>query len=97
MNMKIKRYVEYEEILRNELKDRTEAMGYLSEAAKDKDPGVFLLALEDVLDAQRTSTKAVRKQQRSQNPKVTSTKKVKVSNSSRKSNPKLLAARKRAK
>ena len=91
--MKIKKYIEYEEILRDELKDRTEAMGYLSEASKDKDPAVFLLALEDVLDAQRTSMKAVRKQKKTQNPKTTSTKTVKKLSSSRKSSSKSLHVR----
>ena len=41
----------YEEVLDEDLKDPTEAVGYLNACLEDGDPEVFLLALRDVARA----------------------------------------------
>jgi DNA-binding phage protein len=43
---------EYKQDLAKELKNPTEAAGYLNAALADGDPKVFLLALRDVAEAQ---------------------------------------------
>ena len=48
-----KKYKDYQESLLKALKDSTEAIAYLNAALMDKDPRVFLLALKDVLTAQK--------------------------------------------
>jgi probable addiction module antidote protein len=42
----------YEEVLDEDLKDPTEAVGYLNACLEDGDPEIFLLALRDVARAQ---------------------------------------------
>jgi probable addiction module antidote protein len=42
----------YEEVLDEDLRDPTEAVGYLNACLEDDDPDVFLLALRDVARAQ---------------------------------------------
>jgi len=49
---KRKEYVDYQEILLEELKNPEFAVGYLNESLKDKDQRVFLLALKNVFQAQ---------------------------------------------
>jgi DNA-binding phage protein len=51
MNNKIKEYRDFNEILRAKLKNPQFAIGYLNEALASKDKGVFLLALQHVLEA----------------------------------------------
>jgi probable addiction module antidote protein len=41
----------YEDVLDEDLQDRTEALGYLNACLEDGDPEVFLLALRDVARA----------------------------------------------
>ncbi len=43
----------YEDYLDEKLKDDDYAMGYLAAALEDEDPGVFLLALQDVIRAKK--------------------------------------------
>jgi len=47
------RLVDYQETLLEALKDPEEAQAYLNACLMDEDPRVFLLALKDVLQAQR--------------------------------------------
>jgi probable addiction module antidote protein len=48
-----KRIVDYQERLLAKLRDEEFAAGYLNEALKDEDPRMFLLALKNVIDAQK--------------------------------------------
>lgn len=48
----MKPYVDYHRRLIRELKDPEEAAAYLDAALEDSDPGVFLLALRNVAEAQ---------------------------------------------
>jgi probable addiction module antidote protein len=41
----------YEDLLDEDLKDSTEALGYLNACLEDRDPDLFLLALRDVARA----------------------------------------------
>ncbi len=41
----------YEDVLDEDLKDSTEALGYLNACLEDRDPDLFLLALRDVARA----------------------------------------------
>lgn len=46
-------YKDYKELLFEDLQDPEFALGYLNETLKDKDRKVFLIALSDVLEAQK--------------------------------------------
>jgi probable addiction module antidote protein len=54
-------YKNYNEFLKDELKDPKFAMAYLNEALQDENQNVFLIALRDVLEAQGADISAVTK------------------------------------
>lgn len=53
MEKKKKIYKDFQDLLTDELQDQKLAVAYLNEALQDDDPAVFLLALKDVLCAQK--------------------------------------------
>lgn len=50
-----RKLADYQDRLLEMLKDPKEAIAYLNAALNDKDPEVFIIALQDVCDAQQTS------------------------------------------
>jgi DNA-binding phage protein len=56
-----KRLLDYQEELTRSLQDPDEALAYLNAALIDDDPGVFLLALKNVLEAQGGDMSALAK------------------------------------
>lgn len=63
--MNIKKSVDYQEYLLDTLKDREEAVGYLNAALEGGDISVFLLALQNVVQAQGGVTRVAQKIHRS--------------------------------
>ena len=61
MNKK-KIYKNYEELLSEELKDQKLALAYLNNALAEDDPKVFLIALKDVLEAQKSNFSNIAKE-----------------------------------
>lgn len=53
------RLKDYQEYLLNKLQDEEFAAAYLNEALKDEDPRMFLLALKNVIDAQKEDISAL--------------------------------------
>jgi len=53
MTKKVKKYKDYDDFIVSELADPEFAMAYLNEALKETDRKVFLIALSDVLEAQK--------------------------------------------
>ena len=60
-----KKSVSYQDYLINSLKDPEEAAGYLNAALEDGDTRVFLLALQNVIQAQGGVSKIAKKTHRS--------------------------------
>jgi probable addiction module antidote protein len=54
-------YANYDEFLKERLKNPKLARAYLNEALKDEDQNVFLIALKDVLQAQEEDASAIAK------------------------------------
>lgn len=50
--MNKKRFVSYQDVLLEDLKDQDEAIAYLNAALADEDPRIFLVALKNILAAQ---------------------------------------------
>jgi probable addiction module antidote protein len=59
--MNIKKSIDYQEYLLESLKDKEEAVGYLNAALEGGDVSVFLLALQNVVQAQGGITKTAQR------------------------------------
>jgi len=57
--MKKRKLIKYQDYLLNSLRDPNEAQAYLNAALLEEDPRMFLLALKNVIDAQKNSIVAV--------------------------------------
>ncbi len=59
--MNKKRFIPYQDVLIESLKDQEEAIAYLNAALSDEDPRIFLIALKNILTAQGITIPAVAK------------------------------------
>lgn len=63
-------YVNYNDFLKEELKNSKFAMIYLNEALQDENPTVFLIALKDVIEARGNNISALSKKTKISRPNI---------------------------